>query len=223
MTGAASCSKRWRINSVGEPNTTSAWTAPANCRGLIFDCDGTLADTMPAHYLSWSQMLSLHGLTFSQQQFYQLAGIPTEGIIRRLAREQAVLLQDEAQMVREKERLYLLQLQQVVPIKSVVQIAADYRGKLPLAVASGGQRQVVHQTLEFLGVLDWFDAIVCAEDTSRHKPEPDVFLEAARRIGVAPELCVGFEDAELGLTALRRAGMQAIDVRPWYQSQDPYV
>ena len=81
----------------------------------------------------------------------------------------------------------------------------------------------MHQTLEYIGVLDWFDASVCAEDTSLHKPEPDVFLEAARRIGVAPELCVGFEDAELGLTAVRRAGMQAVDVRPWYQSQEPYV
>jgi HAD superfamily hydrolase (TIGR01509 family) len=137
-----------------------------------------------------------------------------------LAREQAVVLEDEAQMVQEKEHYYLLQLAQVAPVEAVVQVAANYRGKLPLAVASGGQRTVVQKTLDALGILDWFDAIVCAEDTVRHKPAPDVFLEAARRIGVAPAHCVGFEDAELGLEALRRAGMLAVDVRPWYRTSE---
>jgi beta-phosphoglucomutase family hydrolase len=205
---------------VEERESSLSFYAPDGCRGLIFDCDGTLADTMPAHYLSWSQMLSQHGLTFSLQQFYELAGIPTENIIRLLAREQAVVLEDEAQMVQEKEHYYLLQLAQVAPVEAVVQVAANYRGKLPLAVASGGQRTVVQKTLDALGILDWFDAIVCAEDTVRHKPAPDVFLEAARRIGVAPAHCVGFEDAELGLEALRRAGMLAVDVRPWYRTSE---
>ena len=85
-----------------------------------------------------------------------------------------------------------------------------------MAVASGGQRRIVRRTLGIIGVVEWFDAVVGAEDTQRHKPEPDVFLEAARRIGVDPEACVVFEDTEMGLEAGRRAGMHTVDVRPWY-------
>jgi HAD superfamily hydrolase (TIGR01509 family) len=84
-----------------------------------------------------------------------------------------------------------------------------------MAVASGGERWVVTRTLTTLGVLDWMDAVVCAEDTERHKPDPDVFLEAARRIGVEPSACAVFEDADLGLEAARRAGMLPLDIRPW--------
>jgi len=102
-----------------------------------------------------------------------------------------------------------------VPIEPVVDVARRHRGVLPMAVASGGHRWVVNETLSAIGIADWFGAIVGAEDTERHKPEPDAFLEAARRLGVAPEGCVVFEDAELGLEAARRAGMLPIDIRPW--------
>jgi HAD superfamily hydrolase (TIGR01509 family) len=95
----------------------------------------------------------------------------------------------------------------------VVEIARTHRGKLPMAVASGSQGPIVRQTLDIIGVLDWFDTIVAAEDTARHKPEPDVFLEAARRLKVAPEICTVYEDTDLGLEAARRAGMIGVDIR----------
>ena len=94
-------------------------------------------------------------------------------------------------------------------------VGRDFRHVLPMAVASGGYRAVVERTLSFIGVAEWFAAVVCAEDTPRHKPEPDVFLEAARRLGVAPAGCVVFEDTDIGLEAARRAGMTGVDVRPW--------
>jgi len=193
------------------------WNPTPDIGALIFDCDGTLADTMPAHYRAWAAMLAGHRLAFTEMQFYGLAGVPSHAIVRLLAAEQGVLLADGAveEMVVDKEQRYVELIGDVHPIPEVLAIARRYRGELPMAVASGGERWVVHRTLEAIGLLDWFDAIVGAEDTERHKPEPDVFLEAARRLGAEPATCAVFEDSELGLEAGRRAGMTALDIRPW--------
>ncbi len=195
--------------------STSSWAAPAGTGGLIFDCDGTLADTMPAHFVAWTDVLARHGIAFPEQQFYDLAGMPTSRIIRQLADEQGVEVADETvpAIVREKEHRYVTVVDRVTAIDVVVDIARRHRGLLPMAVASGGERWVVTATLTAIGAIDWFDAIVGAEDTEHHKPEPDVFLEAARQIGVAPAHCVVFEDSDLGLEAARRAGMVSVDVR----------
>jgi beta-phosphoglucomutase family hydrolase len=194
-----------------------SWTPPAGTAALIFDCDGTLADTMPVHYVAWRAMLEPHGIDFPEDVFYALAGMPSAQIVGRLAAEQGIELPAGAieQMVVDKEQGYVATITSVQPIEPVVEVARRARGALPMAVASGGHRWVVRKTLEAIGVGDWFDAVVGAEDTERHKPEPDVFLEAARRLGVAPEGCVVFEDGEFGLEAARRAGMAAIDIRLW--------
>lgn len=195
--------------------TTLRWTAPPSIRGLIFDCDGTLADTMPAHHRAWVAMLQPHGIPFPEPRFYAMGGMPTAQIIRVLAADAGVAVHDVDAMVHEKERLFLQMLDAVAPIAPVVAIANAYRGVLPMAVASGGYRDVVGRTLDRLQVRPWFQAMVTAEDTTKHKPEPDVFLEAARRLGVPPAACAVFEDTELGLEAARRAGMLGLDVRPW--------
>ena len=199
------------------PTVTPAdqWTAPPDCQGLIFDCDGTLADTMPVHYRAWTAMLDEHGLEFPEPQFYALGGMPSHRIIDLLADEQGIAVTDAETMGRDKERRYVELLDHVGPVGAVVGIAARYRGVLPMAVASGGEGWVVRRTLSTIGVLDWFDALVGAEDTVLHKPEPDVFLEAARRLDVDSSRCVVFEDTDLGLEAARRAGMEGVDVRPW--------
>jgi HAD superfamily hydrolase (TIGR01509 family) len=189
------------------------WTPPAGTRGLIFDCDGTLADTMPAHYRAWTAMLGRHGIPFSEARFYELGGVPTAQIIRILSVETGVVVTDVDAMVVEKETEFLACIHAVQPLEAVVAVAAGYRGRLPMAVASGGYRETVTRTLDQLGIRGWFDAMVTAEDTARHKPEPDVFLEAARRLGVAPAACVVFEDTDIGLEAARRAGMVGVDVR----------
>jgi HAD superfamily hydrolase (TIGR01509 family) len=195
--------------------TTLRWTAPPGIRGLIFDCDGTLADTMPAHHCAWVAMLQPHGIAFPEDRFYAMGGMPTAQIIRVLAQGAGVAVHDVDAMVHEKERLFLQMLDAVQSIAPVVAIANAYRGALPMAVASGGYRDVVGRTLDQLRIRSWFQAMVTAEDTQRHKPEPDVFLEAARRLSVEPAACAVFEDTELGLDAARRAGMLGLDVRPW--------
>jgi HAD superfamily hydrolase (TIGR01549 family) len=191
------------------------WTPPAGTAGLIFDCDGTLADTMPAHYLAWTTMLNRHGIPFSEKRFYELGGVPTAQIIRILSRESGVAVTDVDRMVHEKESAFLANLHAVRPLEMVVAVAAAYRGRLPLAVASGGYRETITRTLDQLGIRGWFAAMVTAEDTARHKPEPDVFLEAAKRLGVTAAACVVFEDTDIGLEAARRAGMAGVDVRTW--------
>ena len=192
---------------------TRLWTPPVGTRGLIFDCDGTLADTMPAHFVAWTTMLTRHGIPFSETRFYELGGVPTAQIIRILAAEHKVPLGDVHAMVGEKEAAFLESLHAVKPVEKVVAVANAYRGRLPIAVASGGYRDTITRTLDVLLIRDWFEAMVTAEDTERHKPEPDVFLEAARRLGVSSELCVVFEDTDIGLLAAKRAGMTAVDVR----------
>src|SRR5688572_8956100 len=179
---------------------------------LIFDCDGTLADTMPAHYRAWVDVLLPHGIPFPEDRFYALAGTPTREIVRILATEAGKLV-DVLAVVKNKEEAFLLQIAEVVPIVRIVEIARAARGLHPMAVASGGQRRIVERTLEQIGILDWFDAVVTAEDTARHKPDPDLFLEAARRMGVPPEICTVYEDADLGIEAAKRAGMKWVDVR----------
>jgi beta-phosphoglucomutase family hydrolase len=194
---------------------SSIWAPPTGTIALIFDCDGTLADTMPAHYKAWTAMLDKYGIPFPEPRFYAMGGMPTASIIRVLAKDAGVNVTDVEGMVREKEQAFLGQLDAVKVIEPVLAIATAYRGKLPIAVASGGYRDTVTRTLERLSIRDWFDAMVVAEDTLRHKPEPDVFLEAAHRLGVAASGCVVFEDTDIGLEAAHRAGMKRVDVREW--------
>jgi HAD superfamily hydrolase (TIGR01509 family) len=189
------------------------WSPPAGTLGLIFDCDGTLADTMPAHFVAWTKMLSRHGIPFPESRFYELGGVPTAQIIRILAHEANVRLADVDAMVREKETAFLESLAAIKPVVEVVAVAEAYHGKLAMAVASGGYRDTITRTLDALGVRSWFDVMVTAEDTVRHKPEPDVFLEAAKRLGVSAEECLVFEDTDIGLLAAKRAGMATVDVR----------
>jgi beta-phosphoglucomutase-like phosphatase (HAD superfamily) len=193
------------------------WMPPPGTGGLIFDCDGTLADTMPIHFRAWSSMLEPHRLLFPEVKFFAFAGMPSVRIIETLAGEQGRSFDAETvnTMVADKEAHFVAMLESVQPVDAVLAVAAQYRGVLPMAVASGGEGWVVRRTLEAIGALDWFDAIVGSEDTARHKPEPDVFLEAARRLGVDAHTCVVFEDSELGLQAAVRAGMHGVDIRRW--------
>ncbi|MCU0772456.1 MAG: HAD-IA family hydrolase [Verrucomicrobia bacterium] len=185
---------------------------PKDPQGLIFDCDGTLADTMPLHWIAWNETARRHGLHLTEERFYALAGVPSRDILKILAREQQVEL-DPVAVAREKEEAYLEHLSHVGPVHVVYEIARENHGKLPLAVASGGNQQVILQVLEHLKIRHWFQAVVTSEDVEHQKPAPDIFLEAARRIGVPPECCRAYEDSDLGMQAIRAAGMEAVDVR----------
>lgn len=180
--------------------------------GLIFDCDGTLTDSMPLHYVAWREVLGRHGITFDEDRFYSLGGMPTDKIIAMLAEETGTKL-DPLAVAHEKEQAFMDNMHLLEEIPAITQIVREQRGRLKMAVASGGFRNVIQRQLRQLGLSDYFDTVVTAEDTQRHKPEPDVFLEAARRLGVPPARCRVYEDSDLGIEAARRAGMSWIDVR----------
>jgi beta-phosphoglucomutase-like phosphatase (HAD superfamily) len=181
-------------------------------RGLIFDCDGTLADTMPLHWRAWQLITSRHDLHFPEDRFYALGGVPSRDILKMLAEEQGRPL-DHIAVAHEKENAYVPLMAQVEPVHAVVEIARVHFGKIPMAVASGGTQPVIVQVLEHLKIRHYFNAVVTSEMVKKQKPAPDIFLEAARRIGVEPKFCRAYEDTDLGLQAIRAAGMEAVDVR----------
>jgi beta-phosphoglucomutase family hydrolase len=181
-------------------------------KGLIFDCDGTLADTMPMHWRAWQEITTKYKLHFPEDRFYSLGGVPSPHILEMLSKEQNVEL-DPVAAGHEKENAYLPYLSTIRPVYAVVQIAKDNYGKIPMAVASGGTQKIITQVLEQLKILHMFKAVVTSEMVKRQKPAPDIFLEAARRIGVEPQFCRAYEDTDLGLQAIRSAGMEAVDVR----------
>jgi beta-phosphoglucomutase family hydrolase len=185
---------------------------PTFPRGIIFDCDGTLADTMPLHWRAWQVIAKRHGFSLPEERFYSLGGVPSRDILRVLSTEQGVPL-DPLAVAREKEAVYLPLIAQVEPINTVVGVAREHYGKIPLAVASGGTKSIIEQVLEHLGIRELFQAIVTSEDIVNQKPAPDIFLEAARQLGVPPQFCRAYEDTDLGMRAIRAAGMEAVDVR----------
>src|SRR5215831_1114418 len=152
---------------------------PAHIKGLIFDCDGTLADTMPLHWHAWQIITQRHNLHFPEDRFYSLGGVPSRDILKMLAHE--------------KEEAYLPLMAKVGPVHAVVEIAKANHGKIPMAVASGGTRKTIGDVLEHLNIRHFFDAVVTSEMVKHQKPAPDIFLEAARRIGVKPECCRAYE------------------------------
>jgi beta-phosphoglucomutase family hydrolase len=185
---------------------------PPHIRGLVFDCDGTIADTMPAHYKAWVQALGEYNIEFPEALFYEMGGIPTPRIIEILNERHGHNM-PVMETVHYKEGLFEKLIPQVMPIEPIVEVIRAYDGKLPMAVATGGFRHICHKTLDVLGLRNKFKAIVTAEDVTHGKPAPDIFLEAARQLGVEPTLCMAFEDANMGVQAAEAAGMKVVDVR----------
>jgi beta-phosphoglucomutase family hydrolase len=184
-----------------------------NFAAYIFDCDGTLADTMPTHYKAWCAALGEHAREFPEAMFYELGGVPTSRIVEILNERHGYRLPVN-ETVEQKEAIFLELSNEIAAIEPVVALARKYHGAKPLAVASGGHRRIVMNTLRALGIAGLFDAIVTAEDYRRGKPSPDPFLEAALRLDVPPERCLVFEDTATGIAAATAAGMQSVLVPP---------
>ncbi len=185
-------------------------------RAIIFDCDGTLADTMPAHYEAWSAAVARYDLSLSEDRFYALGGWPTEAVAGLLIKESGRTL-DVAEIAHLKESLFSEKISHVRAIEPVVSVARREYGRLPMAVATGATRDICESILRQIGAWELFNTVVSCEDVQHHKPAPDIFLEAARRLQTPPQDCCVYEDTDPGVEAARRAGMQVIDVRTFYR------
>lgn len=204
----------------GGSATEPALAVPFWVRGLIFDCDGTVTDTLPLHYIAWEETFAALGLSCPLEFLIRHNGKPTDQIVALFNAEFGRSI-DVGKFTADKEsRTYAL-LEQARPLEPVAALARQYRGRLPMAVVSGSNRPNVERALRAAGLRALFSVVLTADDGLPPKPAPDLFLEAARRLGVEPALCQVFEDADSGLEAARRAGMLATDVRPFgggYQS-----
>jgi|TARA_B100000959_G_scaffold267610_1_gene311304 beta-phosphoglucomutase-like phosphatase (HAD superfamily) len=181
-------------------------------QGLIFDCDGTLVDSMPLHWRAWDTVCKRHGIKFSEKRHYAMGGIPSRKILAILKEEQGLDF-DPLQVSNEKEEAYLPLMPQVGLIEPVIAIAREHRGRIPMAVATGGRTQFIRPLLERLKIADWFSALVTSDDVTNPKPAPDTFLKAAALLGIPAEECRAFEDTDLGMESIHAAGMDAVDVR----------
>lgn len=180
---------------------------------VIFDCDGTLVDSMPAHFDAWCEALSIHGAggVFKEDVFFAMGGRPTIDIVVELNDEYNLHLNPEAVAFAKREA-FLKRLHTITLIDEVASFAESLRGKVPMAIASGGSRMVVEKTLRIVGISDWFDEVVTADDVTEGKPAPDIFIKAAKLLGVNPMNCLALDDAPAGILAAQRAGMQVITI-----------
>jgi HAD superfamily hydrolase (TIGR01509 family) len=182
-----------------------------NFRAYLFDCDGTIADSMPLHYNAWKAVLADWNCEYPEDVFYSWGGKPVRKIIADLNEMNGLKMPVEDVATR-KEGLYLAQLPQLKAIPEVLEHIEAEHGKIPFAVVSGSTRDSVVGSLSVLGLLEKFDAIVSADDYKHGKPAPDGYLLAAKRLGVAPADCLVFEDTEMGIEAATAAGMASVKI-----------
>jgi HAD superfamily hydrolase (TIGR01509 family) len=191
------------------------FTAPEKrYQGYIFDCDGTLADSMPIHYLAWKKAVEEAGGQIPEDLFYSLGGVPSRQIVSLLNEKFGSKMDPEA-LATLKEEYYVDLLSGVTPIEEVARFAREAATFAKVAVASGGILPVVLKTLDSIGFGGFFSVIVTSEQVPRGKPYPDMFLEAARRLDVSPGACLVVEDSPAGFEAATAAGMDyAVVGRP---------
>jgi beta-phosphoglucomutase family hydrolase len=182
-------------------------------QAYLFDCDGTIVDSMPLHYVAWKKALAEWNCTFDEKLFYAWGGTPVAEIISSLNESQGLNMPVETVSTR-KENLYLASLSQLTSVPEVVEHIDDQHGKIPFAVVSGSTRESVVASLTALNLLDKFDTLVCAGEYKKSKPDPEAFLLAAAKLGVAPADCLVFEDTDLGIQAATAAGMASVKVPP---------
>jgi HAD superfamily hydrolase (TIGR01509 family) len=175
-------------------------------KGYIFDCDGTVAHSMPIHYAAWRQTSEENGILMTEELFYSLGGVPTTRIVEILNEKFGTNL-DPEQVARRKEAVYLENMGNMQPIEEVAAFARKVAKFAKVSIASGGYLPVVLETLEAIGFKDFFPVVVTTEQVSRGKPFPDMFLEAAKRMGVSPNECLVLEDSPAGIEAAKAAGM----------------
>jgi HAD superfamily hydrolase (TIGR01509 family) len=187
-------------------------------QAYLFDCDGTIADSMPLHYIAWKSVLAEWSCEFPEDLFYAWGGMPVVEIISSLNTRHGLCM-PVTDIQRRKEEMFYANLPLLKAVPEVLEHIEARHGEIPFAVVSGSTRESVRASLESLCLLDRFETLVCAGDYRRSKPHPEPFLMAAERLGIAPEDCLVFEDTQMGIDAATAAGMASVRVpAPWERS-----
>jgi HAD superfamily hydrolase (TIGR01509 family) len=184
-------------------------------KAYLFDCDGTIVDSMPLHYIAWKKALAEQNCEFEEKLFYAWGGIPIVEIVSLLNKKYGLHMPAE-EVAARKENIYFELLPQLKAVPEVVEhIDAQY-GRIPFAVVSGSTRDSVTASLVTVKLLDKFKTLICAGDYEKSKPDPEAFLLAAKKLGMAPGSCLVFEDTDMGIQAATSAGMASVKVpAPW--------
>jgi HAD superfamily hydrolase (TIGR01509 family) len=182
-------------------------------RAYLFDCDGTVVDSMPLHYIAWKKALGEWGRTLDEELFYAWGGRPPVEIVAALNKMHGLNMPVEA-VAERKENLYYEQLPELKPVPEVLEHIEAQHGRIPFGIVSGSSRESIIKSLTTVNLLDRFCVLVSSEDYARSKPAPDAFLVGAERLGVAPKDCLVFEDTEMGIQAATAAGMASVRVPP---------
>lgn len=183
-------------------------------KGLIFDCDGTLVDSMPRHWEAWHETFAEYGLSCSTAYLERHAGVPIKETLKEYLKDHKVEKTiDLDEFVTRKHAKSLKKLEEVQPVPEVLEVVKKYHDKLKMSVASGGARKNVMTSLKAIDADKYFDIVITADDPIPGKPNPDIFLYAAYKMGVKPKHCLVFEDGSMGIAAAQRAGMKYFDVR----------
>jgi HAD superfamily hydrolase (TIGR01509 family) len=186
---------------------------PGFIQGLIFDCDGTLVDSMPLHMKAWEYAITQAGGIWDYDFIFSKKGMQGQDILAAYNKTFGTNLDAET-TAGIKQQYFFSHCKEMKPIEPVVDVVRRYATRLPMAVASGGSKENVVRSLELIGIKQYFDVIITADDDDvLPKPSPEIFLEAARRMNIPPEYCQVFEDGDIGLEAARKAGMAATDIR----------
>lgn len=191
-------------------------TINPKAKGLIFDLDGTLADSMPIHYIAWKNAAARYGIEFTTDLFMELAGIPLYPTVEKLNEIFGTNI-DPREMGDFKEAEFEANMHLTPEIKVVTDLVRANHGKIPMAVGTGGARRLALKTLEIIGFKDYFEVLVSSEDVTNYKPHPETFLKCAEQMGVNPADCEVFEDGILGIQAALTAGMMVVDVTEYYE------
>ncbi|HBJ88268.1 MAG TPA: HAD family phosphatase [Verrucomicrobiales bacterium] len=180
-------------------------------QAYIFDCDGTLVDSMPLHYIAWVEALEQHNapFEFTEEVFYAHAGIKEQDVVNILNAQHGTNI-DPVSVDELKMEIFRRRIPEVQPVRPVAEFAKSLAGRFPMAVASGSEEPTVRGCLEATGLIHLFETIITPKLVKHGKPAPDMFLLAAERMGIAPSECLVLEDGNSGLEAAKAAGMQAV-------------
>ncbi|UXP33796.1 HAD family phosphatase [Reichenbachiella agarivorans] len=185
---------------------------PAGIKGLIFDLDGTVIDSMPLHLKAYNYSLEPWGVTYPQAVFLSRGGIPTKDTMLMIEEEHGIVNFD-VELALERKRNYVDdKLDQITLIEPIMDIVRAFHGKLPMAVGTGSNRDTVTRMFNMFGLQEYFHHVVTATDVTHFKPHPETFLRCSELIQVDPKDCIVFEDGKPGMTAAKTAGMHVIDV-----------